>query len=264
MPLVGSNSIQPALGQIDLNPGVGRAAADIAVGAVAGDEQIARHKARGDAEPPQRLDHEQRVVAAGAGSDLQRVERMLGAVLVPLAIGERVADAVGHAAQDVEGRGRTLVVEKIQRPCRQLAVGIAILRRDELNEVGKLLVVVEKWIEIGGIIRRQREFLGRIVLDRRRADERQGVGALVEGRDRDAVAEHIMDPAQRHRPRLDLEIARQHAQIVAVARAQHDAMLAERDRVRIAIFGLVMNRQERHRGGNHRQLYAIQSIPIAA
>src|SRR5258707_4044002 len=43
-----------------------------------------------------------------------------------------------------------------------------------------------------------------------------------------------------------------HPQIVAVARTQHDAMLAERHRVRIAIFGLVMDREQGHRRSNHR------------
>jgi hypothetical protein len=34
---------------------------------------------------------------------------------------------------------------------------------------------------------------------------------------------------------------------MAVARAQHDAVFAERHRVAVAIYGLVVNRQERHR-----------------
>src|SRR5665647_1364394 len=202
---------------------------------------------RGDAEPAQRLDHEQRIVAAGAGFGLQRVEWMLGALLVPLAVGEGLADAMGHFAEDLEGRGRAFRVEEIARPRRQLTLRIAILRRDELLEVGKLLVVVEERIEIGGVVRGQRELLGRIVLDGGGIDDRQDFGALVEGRDGDAVAEHVMDPAQRHRLRRDLEIVRQHPQIMAVARAQHDAVLAERHRAVVAIFGLVMNRQQRHR-----------------
>ena len=165
---VGRIELDPAgARQIDLHPGMGRAAADIAMRAVAGNEQIAGDEARGDAEPAQRLDHEQRIVAAGAGSGLQRVERMLGAVLVALAIGEGLADAMGHAAEDVEGRRRPFGVEKLPRPRRQFAIRIAILRRDELDEIGKLLVVVEERIEIGGVVGRQREFFGRIVLDRR-------------------------------------------------------------------------------------------------
>ena len=88
MPLVGIEFDPAGARQVDLHPGVGRAAADIAMVALAVHEQISRHEARGDAEPAQRLDHEQRIVAAGAGSGLQRVERMLRAVLVPLAIAE--------------------------------------------------------------------------------------------------------------------------------------------------------------------------------
>src|SRR6267143_4338993 len=94
---VGGIELDPAgARQVDLNPGVGRAAADIAMRAIAGSGDVSRHEARGDAEPPQRLDHEQRVVAAGAGSGLQRIERMLGALLVPLAVAEGLADAEGH------------------------------------------------------------------------------------------------------------------------------------------------------------------------
>jgi hypothetical protein len=37
---------------------------------------------------------------------------MLRPLLVALAIIERLADAMGHAAQDIEGEGRPLGVEK--------------------------------------------------------------------------------------------------------------------------------------------------------
>ena len=39
----------------------------------------------------------------------------------------------------------------------------------------------------------------------------------------------------------DGELAIEHTQIVAVARAQHDSVLAERNRAHVAIFGLVMD-----------------------
>ena len=64
-------------------------------------------------------------------------------MLVPLAIGEGRADAMGHPAQDVEGRRRSLGVEVVARPGRQLAIGIAILRRHELLQVQKFLIVVD-------------------------------------------------------------------------------------------------------------------------
>ena len=53
---------------------------------------------------------------------------------------------------------------------------------------------------------------------------------------------------------------------MAVARAQHDAMLAERHRTRIAIFGLVMDGQHGHRRSNHRdfmQSNLYRSLPVS-
>ena len=85
------------------------------------------------------------------------------------------------------------------------------------------------------------------MLDRRRRGEGQFSRALVERGDGDGIAEHVVDVAQRHRLRRDFQPAGQHAQIVAVARAQHDAVFAERDGVRIAVFGLVVDGQQRHR-----------------
>ena len=143
---------------------------------------------------------------------------------------------------------RPLGVEKFSRPGRQLAMGIAILRRDELQQVREFLVVIAERIEIGGIVGGQRILFRRIVLDGDGRRERQGVGALVEGRDRYGVAEHVVDPAQ---PTSACgSISRwlaQYPQIMAVARAQHDAVLAERDRAGVAINGLVVDGQERHR-----------------
>ena len=100
---------------------------------------------------------------------------------------------------------------------------------------------------MSGYVRGQRELVLRIVLHRYGRGERQGVGALVEGCDRNAVAEHIVNPAQPHRLWLDIEAAGQHPQIMAVARAQHDAVLAERNRAAVVINGLVVDGQERHR-----------------
>src|SRR5581483_8791515 len=88
---VGRVELDPARArQIDLNPGMGRAGAGIAVRGIRGNEQIAGYKAGGDAEPAQRLDHEQGKVAAGARTCLQGVKRMLRALLMPFAIDEGV------------------------------------------------------------------------------------------------------------------------------------------------------------------------------
>ena len=144
-------------------------------------------------------------------------------------------------------------IEKIPRPGRQLAVGIAILRRDELHEVGKLLVVVRERIEIG----RDRPRSARTpraglcstvaVAGERQASRR----ARRRSRSRRCCRTRRGSSAATSAPARSRG-ARQHAQIMAVARAQHDAVLAERHRVGVAIFGLVMDRQERHRRSNHR------------
>src|SRR6202012_3193756 len=118
--------------QIDLHPCMGRTAPDIALPAPGLYEHIAPDETRGTAEPPQRFDHKKRIVAAASRARLQCIERMLGALLVPPPIGEALTDAMGHAAQDIEGRRWPLGVEELPRPGRQLTIGIAILRRDEL------------------------------------------------------------------------------------------------------------------------------------
>src|SRR5215470_10272822 len=83
---VGRIELDPAgARQIDLHPGMRRAAAAMIM--TARQEQIAGDETRGDAEPPERLDHQKCVIAAGAGPALQRIERMLRALLMPLAIG---------------------------------------------------------------------------------------------------------------------------------------------------------------------------------
>jgi len=115
----GSNSIQPALGKIrPWTQAWVEAAAGIAMARDRlGWPDIPTRKRAAMPSRRKRLDHEQRVVAAGAGSGLQRIERMLGALLMALAVDEHLADAVGHIAQNIEGRGRPFRIEKIPGPC---------------------------------------------------------------------------------------------------------------------------------------------------
>ena len=130
------------------------------------------------------------------------------------------------------------------------------MRRDELHEIREFLLIVQKRIEICGVVGGQREFLGRIVLDRRGAEQNDRVCARSS---KVAIATLLPNTSWIQRSdigcRHDVEAAGQHPQIVAVARAQHDAMFAERHRVRIAIFGLVMDRQQRASSSNHRDFW---------
>ena len=123
---------------------------------------------------------------------------------------------------------------KFTRPRRQLAIGIAILRRDELDEIGEFLVVIEERIEIGRIIRPSARIPPPDCARPLRSLMNDSVG-----RDRSSkVAIATLLPNTSWIQRSDAgcgsisRLARQHAQIMAVARAQHDAVFAERHRVR--------------------------------
>ena len=77
-----------------------------------------------------------------------------------------------------------------------------------------------------------------------RAVEAQHVVPPLEARQRDAVAEHVVQPAQRDRLRLDDQPRLDQPLIVAVARPEHHAMLAERDRLAVAIGRDVTDREQ--------------------
>src|SRR5581483_5955812 len=116
---------------------------------------------------------------------------MLGTLFVARAIGQGLADAMRHVAEYLEGRRRRRGVQERARPGIELAVGIAVMRRDVLLEVGIFLGVVEERIEIAGIVRRQRERRRRLVIDDDVGIEDERISGPVEGGNRNAVAEHV-------------------------------------------------------------------------
>ena len=69
------------------------------------------------------------------------------------------------------------------------------------------------------------------MLDPGMAVENQRVGAPVEARDRDRVAEDVMQPAQLDRSGIDLQSGGQQSLIMAFARPYHQPVLAEGDRL---------------------------------
>ncbi len=131
------------------------------------------------------------------------------------------------------------------------------MRRDVLQEIEIFVAIVEERIEIAGIVRRQRKGVRRLVVDDDVGIEGQGVGVRVESGDRDAVAEHVMDPAQRSRLRRDLELGKEQPQVMAVARAHHDAVLAERDRATHSDIRSCGERGAAASSGNHRDFTGI-------
>src|SRR5271170_2703344 len=60
-------------------------------------------------------------------------------------------------------------------------------------------------------------------------------GFVVEGGDRHRIVEHVVQPGERRGLGPDLEPGLEQAEVMTVARAEHHAMLAERDRLGIAV-----------------------------
>ena len=243
---VGRIELDPAgVRQIDLYPGMGRAAARVCA-------------CRRRTDNPKRSARRCRAGAASRSSGAHSrgrcpsrskgVERMLGTRLVTLAIARAHR---GYRASS-GSRSRTLASATPHRGSR--APRPTACPRDRCSaarivlQVRIFLGIVDERIEISGIVRRQREGRHGRVIDDHVGGEGQPVRR---GYRRSATATLLPNTSwiQRSRGRLrrDLELGGEHAQIMPVAGTQHDAVLAERDGTRIAIFGLVMIPEQRYR-----------------
>src|SRR6516164_1567044 len=80
-----------------------------------------------------------------------------------------------------------------------------------------------------------------------RAVDTQQVAAAGEPGKRDAIAEHIMEPAQFRRLWRDDKLLLDQLLVVAVARPQHHPMLAEGNRLLVPVGRDMANGQEMHR-----------------
>ena len=194
------------------------------------------------------LDHQHREVAAGTALGPQRGERVLHALLLAGEIGEVRPHAAGHVGEQLLGRNAAFDGDEGARPGIDLMARIRPLPLDRAGEVGHVLRPVAEWVMRG--VRGEGEDRGVLggMIEGDAAFEGQGLGAAGERRHRDAVAEHVEQPAQARGLRGDAEGRLDQALVVAVARAEHDPMLAERDRAAIAIDRAVTDGQDRQTG----------------
>ncbi len=143
------------------------------------------------------------------------------------------------------GQGRPAGINELARPALEIAPRIGIDPLDRTRDVGQLLR------EIGeGIMPRPRIDLaaGLFVLravDGEYAFEPQRGRRSGERGERHAIVEHVVEPADAARPRLDRQFGLDQPLVVAVARAQHQAMLAQFDRLRVAVSRQVADAQGR-------------------
>jgi hypothetical protein len=117
---------------------------------------------------------------------------------------------------------------------------------EQAAEIDAVAARIDEGIEFGFRRDREHRAFDAVAFDLERADDRQRVGGALEIDQRDRVAEHVVHPAHVAR-RRQRQFGGHQAQVVAVARAQHQPVLAEGDRARVAIGGGVANGQDPHR-----------------
>ncbi len=155
-------------------------------------------------------------------------------------------DRFGHAPEQFHRAHRPAGFGEAHRPFVELAVGIAIVALDRAQQVGHVLGRISERVALGIGLDLDVCFARRQVFHFGGAADVERVGPPVEGGDGHRVAEHVLLPAQRQRLGMDVERCREHALVVAFARAHKDAVLPESDVAAIAVACRMVDRDGRH------------------
>ena len=138
-------------------------------------------------------------------------------------------------------------MEELPRPPVDPAQRIEVLALDRAEQVGHLLGRIGEGIEPGIVLDIDVLELGGTMLQPDDAPYLQRSGAAIEGRDRDRIAEDVLQPPQIGSRWLDIEPGLDQMLVVTLAWPHHDAMFAERHRLAIRIGRDVRERQKGHR-----------------
>ena len=161
-------------------------------------------------------------------------------------IGEAFLDGAGERHQELSGRRRAPRQQELAHPAVDLAGRVGISARDRRHQVGHLLGIVDEGIGLRPRLGAEIRHVVGVMVDANRALEPQFRRPRLEPRQRDAVAERVVDPVDVRRLRRDAQARVDQPLVVAVARAEHHAMVAERDRPAIAVGGDVTDREDGH------------------
>ncbi len=223
-----------------------RAAAEIGRLVAVGHVDVAGDEAGGEAEAADRLHHQEREIAAAAAAKVQRRQRRVRAALRAPLVGEALLDAVGEGLQKLAGRGRAPLAQELAHPALELPLGIGIAPLDRGQEIRQLVRLIRERVGLGVFLDLEVGGSRRRVVEPHPALEAQLARLPGEACDRDAVPERVVDPAEMRRLGRDLDLGRDELLVVAVARPEHHAMLAEGDRPAVAIGRDVADRKDRH------------------
>ena len=179
---------------------------------------------------------------------LKVVDRVLGARLVAANVGEALLDGVGDRHQQRAGRRLAVAVEELPHPAIDLVAGIEIAALDRTREIGHFLRPVGERIGPGIALHPEIGRVERQMVEQDIAVEGQRVRLLAEAGDGDAIAEHVVDPAQIHRLGRDPEPYVDQPLVIALLRPEHHPVLPEGDRMPVAVGRDVADRKPWHAG----------------
>src|ERR1700722_16308833 len=229
---------------IDLDPGVGIAAGGTIVVIIIGQMQISGHEASSDAAGAQRRYHEHGKVTTTAAAEIERADGRLDTLLVPRDVLEGPLDGPRHVAEQLVRVGRAVFAEERSAPA--IDRRMRRQRLDEKFETGEIVRRVGKRIGAGTIRYIGGAKAGRRMVETNSADKAQLAGPAAKMSGRHVIAEAVPRPGQLLRAGRDFELCLNHPLIVVVAWTQHHPVLAECDRLMIAIGRDVPDAENRH------------------
>jgi hypothetical protein len=118
---------------------------------------------------------------------------------------------------------------------------------EQAAEIDAVAARIDERIEFRLRRDRKHRTFDAVAFDDERAGDGQPRRRRLEFDQRDGIAEHVVHPAGDAR-RRQRQLGRHQPQVVAVARAQHQPVLAEADRARVLVLGGVTDGQKFHRG----------------
>ena len=141
-----------------------------------------------------------------------------------------------------------LVADEAARPAVDDAVGVVMLALDRADQVGHVLRRISERIAPGVGLERDVVDRRRVVVEPRMGGDPQVRRGALEAGDGDGIAEHVVEPTQLGRSGVDVDPRVEQLLIIALARPDHQPVLAERHRLAIGVGRDMRDRQGRASG----------------
>jgi len=234
--------------QINAQPGVSGAAADppAFVNPAFVNIEIAGYEMRGEPEGAHSFHHQHGEIAAAAAAQPQGPDRVLDTAFLTFDICQVLPDRIGHRCKQFRRIGAAIMAQELPRPLVDFVLGIEILPFHGPQQIGHFVGAVGERVSSRIFLDLKVEDFGRGLLETNHALEAQLLSSPAEPGNRDAVAEHVVDPSDIHGFRRDHQLSLEQFLVVIVARPQHQPVLAECNGLLVAISGEVLNGKDGH------------------